>query len=257
MDGAARYAYARQFPQPGADALPPAELAAKPATKPADPTAPAATPPASVTADGKLRVGKEGEAVFELDATDIQNLLTEKSARELRATQVPADASLYTLPPNELDGVKFEWNANDPALLDFRNWAFKAGLTNEQFGQALGLYVRRALEENRQFQTQLAAEREKLGTAAASRVDTVATFIRGRLGEDGARALLPMLVTSAAVQSFERLISQFCSQGSGSFNTNLKEPPSGAQKVTDEQWAKMSSAERLDYARGFDQSQFR
>ena len=35
-----------------------------------------------------------------------------------------------------------------------------------------------------------------------------------------------------------------------------EQPGQGLNKVTDEQFAKMSAAERLDYARRFDQSQF-
>ena len=65
--------------------------------------------------DGKLRVGD-----YELSSEDIAALMATKAQADLRATQVPADASGYKpdlpadlqLPP----GIEFKIDVNDPSL---------------------------------------------------------------------------------------------------------------------------------------------
>ena len=100
------------------------------------------------------------------------------------------------------------------------------------------------------------AEVAKLGVNGTQRVDAIETWTRGMIGDKHAGAIRGMMVTAGIVEALELLQSKFASQGAASFSQSHRVPPEQQGRVSDEQWGKMSGAERLDYARGFDQSQF-
>jgi len=94
------------------------------------------------------------------------------------------------------------------------------------------------------------AEFAKLGPNADARIDALGRFWKATLGEADGAAEMSRLLTAADVVRSEKKMARFASQ---------PEPPpadpAASGKVTEEQWAKMSHAERFDYARSHDQSQ--
>jgi hypothetical protein len=104
----------------------------------------------------------------------------------------------------------------------------------------------------------LAAERAKLGENAAARVRAVSDFISAQAG-DKAGPVLATLTQASQIEAYERMMAQSRAQRSTPSAAPSPQPQAqpGQGKVTDEQWAKMPPRERLDYARKFDQTQFR
>jgi hypothetical protein len=58
------------------------------------------------------------------------------------------------------------------------------------------------------------------------------------------------------VQAAEKLVAKFSSQGAASFSQAHRVPGETGGKVSDEEYGRMSQAEKLDYSRRFDQKQF-
>jgi hypothetical protein len=253
-----RYQYARQFPQ-GADALPPDPPAPAPgvAPKPAAGDTPPA--PASVTADGKLRVGE-----FELSSADIAALMATKAQADLRATQVPATPEAFELKLPEgfklPEGIgEFKFNEADSALRDLKTWAHGKGIDQQTFSEMLSFYASSEAQKEAAFRAAQRAEVQKLGANGTSRVTAVETWLRSELGDDLANGMRSMMVTEKIVRGFEKLGGQRVSQGAAQFSQahRAPEPPAGGGRVSDEEYGRMTQAERWEYARGFDQNQFK
>jgi hypothetical protein len=205
--------------------------------------------------DGKLVLGDA-----ELTGDDVRELLAEKAARALRATQVPASADAYqpTLPANLKlpDGIELQIESRDPALADLRNLAHSRGWSQDDFSAALGIYAAKQAQESAQLRTAINAEIARLGPNGSQRVDALRTWFRSAVGDDYARSLSQALITAKHVEAFERLAAKDITQGAAPFSQSHREPPSGNGKVTDEEYAAMSPAQRWNYSRSFDQSKF-
>jgi hypothetical protein len=240
--------------------VPRSDLAPSPAPKRAaarDEPAPPAPAPAASVVDGKLRVGE-----YELSSDDIAALMATKAQADLRATQVPADASGYKpdlpadlkLPP----GIEFKIDTNDPAYKDLANFAYARGWSSQEFSAALGIFASREAREAAAFAEAQRAEVQKLGANGTSRVTAVETWLRSELGDDLASGMRSMMVTEKIVRGFEKLAGQRMTQGAALFSQAHRTPePSGPGRVSEEVYNAMTQAERFAYARGFDQSQFK
>jgi hypothetical protein len=224
-----------------------------PAAEPAQP----GTPPASTPAPGdKVKIGD-----YELNGSDVAMILQTKAAMDLKAIQVPSSAEAYEAKLPEgfklPDGMTWAFDPKDPALIDAQRFANRAGLTQSQFSELLSVYASQQMAEQ-QFLSQAAAKQiELLGVNSTARVSAVETFIRGIAGDELGGALRQSILTAKHVQAWEKIIGQFGSQGVASYKAHGREPPGQPGTVSEEQWQGMSQAQRLDYARGFDQSQFR
>ena len=99
-----------------------------------------------------------------------------------------------------------------------------------------------------------------MGANGPMRVTALETWFRGVVGDDKiAGAMKNMLVTADIVKGMERIQARMATQGAASFSQAHREPghdPRGG-RVSDEAYAAMKPGERLEYARGFDQSQFK
>jgi hypothetical protein len=141
-----RYARVRQGPEGGSEWRDRSTLPAEPA----QPGAPASAP--AVTADGRLQVGD-----MLLSADDVKGLMTEKAARDLRATQVPATAESYVaaLPKNFKlpDGMTWQFNDADPALADIRALAKKSGWSQDDFSSVLAVHAAREIASENLMRT--------------------------------------------------------------------------------------------------------
>jgi hypothetical protein len=121
----------------------------------------------------------------------------------------------------------------------------------------LSFYASKELAEQAFLANAAAAEVSKLGPNGMARVSAVDTWLRGQLGDTLGGALRSMLVTAATVQGMEKLIMKMTSQDVASFRQHGREPPGLPGRVSEEEYAAMTPAQRWEYSRGFDQSQFR
>ncbi len=225
-----------------------------------EPAATDAIDPAKMQPGEKIKlVGKDG-VDFELDAADVARLMEAHAAEALRKTQVPADANAYepklpdTFKPPA--GVELTIDNTDPALFDLKNWAHKRGLSQSEFSDVLGIYAAREAKQAAAINAAAAKQVELLGTTGAQRVDAVSQFLRGMLGDDLARPVLNTMVTAKHVQAFERLMQRVASQGSASFSQSHRVPSEPPGRVSQEEYDRMTPAQRWEYSRSHDQSQF-
>ena len=226
---------------PGDDAPSP-----KPGDKPADaPIDPKAMQPGqTVTVRGAD--GKD----FVLTSDDIAALMTQRAENDLRRLNMPADANGYEvkLPESLKLPVELKIDANDPAFTDLKAWAHKRGLTQGDFSDVLGIYAQRVARDAQAFNTARAGEVAKLGTNAAARIDAVSRFVKGMVGDDLGNALLAGMATERSVRAFEKLMTKVASQGHAPFSAAHRDP-GPPDKVTDEEYSRMSPGEKFDYAR--------
>jgi hypothetical protein len=158
------------------------------------------------------------------------------------------------------DGVDFKFNDADPNLALARQVMhdIDAGKVSgqEAFSKLLGLYAGAQVADQARITAARTAEVSKLGANGTARVTAVTTFFKSFLGEAEGSQLASRMFTASDIAIAEKLIQKVSSQGGAPFRANGREPPQAPGRVSDEQFAKMSARERLDYARGFDQTQF-
>ena len=152
------------------------------------------------------------------------------------------------------DGITYSFNTEDPLLAQARSVAHEAGISQEQFSKLLGIYAGGQVSSQQQIQTARNAEIQKLGAAGPSRIDALTTFFRSYLGEPAGNRRMQRIFTAQDVQDAEMEVSKITSQGGAAFRGNGREPPQPAGRLSSEQIAKLSPAERLNYSRQWDQS---
>jgi hypothetical protein len=152
---------------------------------------------------------------------------------DARDLTLPKDANGYTLdlpadfkPP---EGVKFEFNKDDPTLARARQLALNRKLDQATFSDFLSVYAAERISEATKINTARNAEITKLGTMAPQRIDAVKTFVHGLLGSELGGAIEQMLCTSKQVEAFEGIINRFSRQGGTQFSQGHREqePPKG------------------------------
>src|SRR5262249_47076670 len=132
-------------------------------------------------------------------------------------------------------------------------YAFKAGWTQAQFSDVLGVYAQRVARDAAQFKAAQTAELAKLGVNAAARVDAISRFLTGMLGETLGKAVLTGMATERQARGFEKLMEKFASQGHAAFSQAHREPADAPGRVDDETYARMTAGDKFNYARQFPQ----
>jgi hypothetical protein len=197
---------------------------------------------------------------MEFSEQELRDFLTSKADAELRKASLPATPADYKadLPANfEMPkGVDVKIDETDPLLIDARAWAHSKGLDQATFSEMVGLYATAKAKEAAQLNAAHAAEIAKMGANGTQRVTALEQWLRGMVGDKLAGPMRTMMVTADIVKGLETLQHKFSSQGAASFSQSHRVPADPAGRVSDEQWATMSPAARLDYARSHDQSQF-
>jgi hypothetical protein len=153
------------------------------------------------------------------------------------------------------EGVEFRIDAADPIFPDFQVLAKKVGLSQDEFAAFVGLFAAKTAASEAAFRAEMKAQLDKLGANATMRVTPLQNFFRGHVGDDLAKAVIGDLFSAKQVEAIEKIANKMVSQGAAQFSQAHREPR-GAERMTDEQWGKMSAGERWDYARGHDQRQF-
>lgn len=154
------------------------------------------------------------------------------------------------------EGIEFKFRADDPLLAQARTMAHDMGISQENFSKLLGLYAGGQVADQAKITAARTAEVSKLGANGTARVTAVTTFFKSFLGEAEGTQLASRMFTASDIAIAEKLIQKVASQGGAPFRANGREPPEPAGRVSQEVYDKMSPAQRLDYSRSFDQSQF-
>ena len=185
---------------------------------------------------------------------------TRDAANEVRRLSLPAKPEEYKLElPKDFklpQGVEFKLDTAKPEFSKMQQVAHKHGLSPDAVSDMLGVYAETLVGSQASIQQAHQAEIAKLGANGPARVTALNQFFTGLVGTDGAKAIHAMMVTAGIVQALESVAAKFSTQGAASFHQGGREPPpDSAGRVSSEQYAKMSAAERLDYARRFPQQQ--
>lgn len=249
-------------PAPAAPSPSPAAPAAIVAPTPA--LTPSPTPSTPTAPSPATRPDWLPEAFFDATAgpkwddfgKHFSEVVTRDAAEQVRRLALPQKAEDYqvgTTPAfNPPEGVDFKLNDGDPLWPQARSWAHKWGLPQEAFAEGIDLIAGSKVGDAATTKAAHDAEIAKLGTNGPARVTALGTFFDGM----GAGEMKAMLVTAGIVQAAEKFAAKFISQGAASFSQAHRVPGEGGGKVSDEEFARMGPAARLDYARRFDQSQF-
>jgi hypothetical protein len=244
-DEQSRYARVRAGPDGGSEWVARDQLGTEPGSKPDAPAA------------GEKH--KFGE--FEFTEAELSEFLTSKADAELRKASLPATPADYKaeLPANfEMPaGVEVKIDEADPLLIDARNWAHSKGLDQATFSEMVGLYASSKAKETAQLNAAHADQVAKMGANGTQRVSALEVWLRGMVGDKLAGPMRSMMVTADIVKGLETLQQKFSSQGSASFSQAHRAPQEPQGRISDDEYSRMSPAARLDYARQFDQSQFR
>jgi hypothetical protein len=216
----------------------------------------AAKPALNAPAAGdKQKIGE-----MEFTEQELRDYLTAKGEAELRKASLPASAADYKadLPANfEMPaGVEFKINESDPLLIDARAWAHAKGFDQATFSEMVGIYASSKAKETAELNAAHAAEVAKMGANGTQRVTALEIWLRGVVGDKLAGPMRSMMVTADIVKGLETLQSKFSSQGVATFSQAHRTPQEPAGRASDAEYATMSQAQRLDYARSFDQRQF-
>jgi hypothetical protein len=211
----------------------------------------AATKPADGASDTTHKFGETT-----ISEAELSEFLTNKAARESGKLQAPADPSGYKLelpkdfkPPQ---GVEVAFNEADPALAQLRGWAHAHQIPQSAFSDLLGIYGGKVAGELALGKMAHDAEVAKLGAAGPGRVDALATWFRGQLGDQGkvlsgvrdaaGNVRGGVLWTHDIVTAFEALMHKSISQGAGSYTASGRDMGGGDSKIPN--YANMSFEQR-------------
>ena len=185
-------------------------------------------------------------------ADDVRRLALPQNPDDYKIA-LPADFK----PP---EGIEFKFNEADPNLAQARAVMhdIDSGKISgqEAFSKLLGLYAGAQVASTAAINAARTAEVGKLGANGTARVTAVTTFFKSFLGEAEGAQLASRMFTARDIEIAEKLVQKVASQGGAPFRSNGREPPQPAGRVSNEEFAKMSPAARIDYARRFDQTQF-
>jgi hypothetical protein len=214
--------------------------------------APVPNDPAVSAANDAANTEKVKLGEFEVTNAELAQLVADKAAKDsFKLTHASPEAYKVELPADFKvpEGVTIEFNKNDPAMAQAREFCFENGLSQEAFSKLIGTYAGLKAAEVLQFTNYKKAEIAKLGAAGTERVTAVVQWMAGMMGPDAkdlARAL-DYAPSEKTVVAFEKLMRKFSSQGNTNFTQSGRDHSEPG--MTDEQWNGMSFNERREYTR--------
>lgn len=261
--GATMYGPKPVFSAPDGGGTPAPVTPAPSGGEPAAPATPSQEPsadPKSATPDVPVRPDYlpeelwDEQAGFKADAYN--DLVAFKASREAELAQVPDSPDKYEarlpatfkLPEGvEVPEGELVLDASDQRIQFLREVAHKQNWSQAQFEDVLAMGVHMDIGENQKMKEAAAAEREKLGSRGAERVNAVTTFLDAKIGKEYSGALRGMMFTAKQVEAFEALQRLVRGDVRGNPNGGRDATPA---ELSDEEYQKLSPTERINYARG-------
>lgn len=192
---------------------------------------------------------------------ELQTRVAADDVRKLALPQTPADYKVE-LPADFQPpvGIEFKFNDADPLIAQARQVMHDVDTGKlsgqEAFSKFLGLYASTQVSSTQSIATAQAAEIAKLGVNGTARVNALETFFDGLLGPGEGKAMVARAFTAADVQRLEKTVTRFASQGVAPFKPGGREPPEPAGRLSQADYDKLPTGEKLAYAKKFDQKQF-
>jgi hypothetical protein len=213
-------------------------------------------PGATLNPDEKYKFGD-----LELTGQQISDLLKHKGETDLRRAAVPPDPSGYrieakdaVLPP----GMDWRFNDADPALAAARTWAHANGLSQDQFGSLLGQYASMEAAKEATYRNAMKRELDALGSNATMRVTALENWLNGVVGPELTKHMRQGMFSAKIVEGLEKIATKFATQGHASFTQRGRTPQDTQPgRVSEDEYAGMTVAQRYAYSKSFDQKQFR
>jgi hypothetical protein len=224
----------------------------QPSSASTGPTRPEYLPEAFWDAANGIRHKEFGEHYSQLTtrlaAEDIRRNTLPKTIEEVKL-DLPKD---FVLP----QGVEFKLDSTKPEFNKFREIAIKRGLDADTVTDIMGVYAETVVGSEASYKAAQKVELDKLGANAAARVTALDTFFTGILGADDAKHVRSGMYSAGIVTALEKLATKFANQGAASFRQDGREPGGQPGRASEAEYNAMTSAQRWDYARSFDQKQF-
>jgi hypothetical protein len=198
-----------------------------PAAAPAKPDQ--AAKPAESAADKTLKVGNTT-----LTESEVQEFLARKAGRESGKLQAPESPDGYKIElPKDFTppvGVEVAFNEADPAFAELRAWAHAHQIPQSAFSDLLAVYGGKVAGDLAAGKAAHGYQVGLLGRTGPGRVDALATWMKGMLGDQGAvltgtrgpdgNVRNGVLWTAAVISAFEALQRRFVSQGASGYTGN-------------------------------------
>lgn len=187
----------------------------------------------------------------EIKGADLRKQFDELSAykaeQSIKAQSVPQSADEYALAlPEDFEnplGGEITFDDQSPFMAQARDAAHEMGLSQEGFSKLLAIYTAAQIHEHQKFGKMREEQVKLLGANGPARVDAITTWLKS----NGANEIAVQWWTAKAIGQFEKLITKFTSQGAGGFSQSGRDHQA-APKITDEDYEKMSFAEKREYA---------
>lgn len=186
---------------------------------------------------------------------DFNALIARDAERASRLAQVPDSPDKYEAKlPHDFkmpEGVELAEgenliNPDDPRIADLREFAHANQMDQSQFENMVALGAKMDLAESGRLKEAIGQEVEKLGAKGKERIGAVKSWIASKLPGEQGEALLGVIYTAKQVEAFERLMQ--LNRGGVPGNPGAGREP-GKTEISDEEYDKMSPAERINYAR--------
>jgi hypothetical protein len=187
---------------------------------------------------------------YEVSEAELGELISAKAQRDSQIASRPTSPDQYKVElPTDFrlpQGMDFKLDEQNPIFAQARAVMhdIDQGRISGQaaFSKLLGLYAGSMVNDVQKFEAWRAKEVENLGPTGQARVTAVQTFLKGQVGDELARAMNPMLVTSRIVEGFEALMGRFSGQGGGAFSQAHRVAPDQAGTIPG--YDQMSFAQR-------------
>lgn len=187
-------------------------------------------------------------------------MIVARAADESRRLSLPQKVEDVSLdlpkdfkPP---EGVEFKWDPTKPEYNEFREMVVAEGIPQATATKLATLFAKIMVGDQASMKAWEAAEVAKLGANGPARATQVEIGMKGLVGEQLAAHAKAMTRTAGGIQFLEAVLAKVVSQGTATFSQAHREPGQTGGKVSDDAYRAMSPAQRLDYARQFDQTQF-
>ncbi|TDX88464.1 hypothetical protein EDE05_102441 [Neorhizobium sp. R1-B] len=156
--------------------------------------------------------------------------------------RLPGDFAL----PDGIDVGDGLIKVDDPRIANLREFAHANQLTQEQFEKMVGLGAQMEIAEHNALREAMGRQIEALGPKAQERIGAVKQWVAAKLPADQAESLLGVLFTARQIEAMETLmrLNRGAVPGNPGAGRDI-----GRQDLSDEEWDKMSAADRITYAR--------